>query len=363
MMERSCNAKVLTIVIPTYNMQDYLHKCLSSLIVPEAQLPLLEVLVINDGSKDNSSAIAHEYQDKYPDTFLVIDKENGNYGSCVNRGLKEATGKYIKILDADDWFDTKNLSAFLDSLQNTDVDVVLTDYNKHWAQNVEAKTDFFAKADYIYSVKEAYEENKQGVLVVQMHSLAYKLTCFNGIDYHQTEGVSYTDKEWDLMPWMKANTMQYIPLNVYQYNLTREGQTCDLKVFFGKINDQFVGVRNCLAKADQLHSVLDSFHRDLLFEAILCRMRELYHIVLVSMKENPKYLLEFDKDLQVKYPRYAEQVAEDTMSRCFPYHYVKKWRESGNKPLPCHIHASFFFVSKSVGACKKILNIFGFKKS
>ena len=362
MMESSCNTKVLTIVIPTYNMQNYLHKCLSSLIVSDAQLPLLEVLVINDGSKDNSSAIAHEYQDKYPDTFRVIDKENGNYGSCVNRGLKEATGKYIKILDADDWFDTKNLSAFIDRLQNTDADVVLTDYNKHWKQAVEEKTNLFAKTDYIYSVKEAFEENKNGVLVVQMHSLTYKLTCFDGIDYHQTEGVSYTDKEWDLMPWMKADTMLYIPLNVYQYNLTREGQTCDLKVFFGKINDQFIGVRNCLAKAEQLHSILDSFHQDLLFEAIVCRMRELYHIVLVSMKENPKYLMEFDKDLQANYPRYAERVAEDVMRRCFPYCYVKKWRKDGYKPLPWYIHASFFFVSKSVGACKRILKIFGFKK-
>ena len=84
--------KILTIVIPTYNMQDYLRRCLESLIVPEKQMKQLEVLVINDGSKDNSSAIAHEYQDKYHDTFRVIDKGNGNYGSCVNRGLQEAKG-------------------------------------------------------------------------------------------------------------------------------------------------------------------------------------------------------------------------------------------------------------------------------
>ena len=70
--------KILTIVIPTYNMQDYLHRCLDSLIVPEEQMKHLEVLVVNDGSKDNSSAIAHEYQNKYPDTFRVIDKDNGH---------------------------------------------------------------------------------------------------------------------------------------------------------------------------------------------------------------------------------------------------------------------------------------------
>lgn len=87
--------KILSIVIPTYNMEDLLSKCLSSLIVKN-HLDMLEVLVVNDGSKDLSSEIAHQFEKENPDTFRVIDKENGNYGSCVNRGLKEAKGKYIK---------------------------------------------------------------------------------------------------------------------------------------------------------------------------------------------------------------------------------------------------------------------------
>mgnify|MGYP002624493917 CR=1 FL=1 len=91
--------KTLTIVVPTYNMDRYLERCLDSLILPEMLMERLEVLVVNDGSKDKSSEIAHSYEKKYPQTFRVIDKENGNYGSCVNRGLKEATGKYIKNLD------------------------------------------------------------------------------------------------------------------------------------------------------------------------------------------------------------------------------------------------------------------------
>ena len=101
--------KLLTLVIPTYNMEKYLEKCLDSLLVSDNEmLKTLEVLIVIDGAKDGSSAIGHRYQDLYPDTFRVIDKENGNYGSCINRGLKEATGTFIKILDADDWFDTKN---------------------------------------------------------------------------------------------------------------------------------------------------------------------------------------------------------------------------------------------------------------
>ena len=120
--------KILTIVVPTYNMQDYLNRCLDSLIVVPELMGQLEVLVINDGSKDNSSVIGHEYEARYPNTFRVIDKENGNYGSCVNRGLAEAKGKYIKILDADDWFNTKEFEDYLRNLSTVEVDLVLTSY-------------------------------------------------------------------------------------------------------------------------------------------------------------------------------------------------------------------------------------------
>ena len=98
--------KLLTIIIPTYNMERLLPKCLSSLLIKEENIfSMLEVLVIIDGAMDSSSQIAHSFQDKFPSVFRVIDKENGNYGSCVNRGLSECKGKYIKILDADDSFD------------------------------------------------------------------------------------------------------------------------------------------------------------------------------------------------------------------------------------------------------------------
>src|SRR5574344_1213565 len=114
--------KILTIIIPTYNMEKYLRRCLDSLIIDEEGMKQLEVLVINDGSKDSSSQIAHEYQDKYPDMFRVIDKENGGHGSCCNVGLREAKGKYIRFLDSDDWFDQKNFPKFIELLQALDVD-------------------------------------------------------------------------------------------------------------------------------------------------------------------------------------------------------------------------------------------------
>src|SRR5574344_1376419 len=155
--------KILTIIIPTYNMEKYLRHCLDSLIVPN--MDKVEVLVINDGSKDSSSAIGHEYQDKYPQTFRVIDKENGNYGSCINRGLKEATGKYVKVLDADDWYDSDEclkLILYLIYDNTSDVDFLYTNITYNNTNN--KKNEYFKfnniKYYYVYNSSDLNFINK-----------------------------------------------------------------------------------------------------------------------------------------------------------------------------------------------------------
>ena len=96
------SAKLLTVIVPSYNMEKYLLKCLGSLIVAPELMERIEVIVVNDGSTDRTSEIAHSFEVKFPGVFRVIDKENGHYGSCVNAGLKMASGVFAKILDADD---------------------------------------------------------------------------------------------------------------------------------------------------------------------------------------------------------------------------------------------------------------------
>ena len=114
-------------------MERYLRKCLSSICVADACLfDLLDIIVVNDGSTDSTLAIAHEFENRYPSVFRVIDKPNGHYGSCVNCGLAASTGCYVKILDADDSFDTENFARFLADLQALSqnkqaADVVLSD--------------------------------------------------------------------------------------------------------------------------------------------------------------------------------------------------------------------------------------------
>ena len=92
--------KLLTIAIPCYNSQDYMRKCVDSLLIGGDDV---EILIINDGSQDRTAEIANEYEKNYPGIIRAIHKENGGHGSAVNAGMREARGLYFKVVDSDDW--------------------------------------------------------------------------------------------------------------------------------------------------------------------------------------------------------------------------------------------------------------------
>ena len=100
--------KLLSIAIPAYNVSKYLKKCLDSLEV-QSILDKLEIIVVDDGSKDDTAQIAAGYHEKYPESYFVYSKENGGHGSGINFGIEHATGKYFKIVDGDDWLNTEEL--------------------------------------------------------------------------------------------------------------------------------------------------------------------------------------------------------------------------------------------------------------
>lgn len=128
-------SKLLSIVVPVYKVEQYINKCLDSCIiytedvqgnrvVDNELMNQLEVIIVNDGTPDNSAEMSREYTIRYPQTFRQIDKENGGHGSAWNVGLKEATGKYLRFLDSDDWL--TNLDILMHKLSETDADVVIT---------------------------------------------------------------------------------------------------------------------------------------------------------------------------------------------------------------------------------------------
>jgi len=324
--------KVLSIVIPTYNMEKYLRKCLGSLIVSTAFLDKLEVLVINDGSKDDSLAIAQEYQSKYPNTFVVIDKENGNYGSCVNRGLKEATGKYIKVLDADDSFDTNNFEEFLDYLLNKDVDLVISDYCVVDMDDKVTETFSYELPDAVFRMSDLPKGIERSMA---MHAVTYKTENLREINYKQTEGISYTDMEWIFTPMTTVNKALYFNKVVYLYLVGREGQTIDYKVRLKSLNMEAIILKKMTISYNELYqnNLISSSKQDAkqYMDAFLIRrLVRFYNAYLLTYSKflQDDELIDFDSFLYNNSQQFYN-VLDDLKIKQFGvnYRYIHEWRK------------------------------------
>ena len=219
--------KLLSVVIPTYNMEAYLHRCLDS--VTRSDVPdSLELIIVNDGSTDGSLAIMQDYAKRRPDIVNIIDKPNGHYGSCVNAALKVATGKYFRILDADDWFDTDSLIIILKKLENINSDAIVVPYCKHYktcSRAFYAKNVQFEK-QYDISDKSIWKSQRFDYFI--MHSMIYKLNVLKKSQLKMTEGICFTDLEYLIYPACKTSSITFLKEVLYNYNLARDGQSVDL---------------------------------------------------------------------------------------------------------------------------------------
>lgn len=297
--------KILSLIIPTYNMEKYLHHCLSSLIVPEEQMKQLEVLVINDGSKDSSSAIAHEYQDKYPETFRVIDKENGNYGSCVNRGLKEAVGKYVKVLDADDWFDTEALKQYLAFLSQEDADLIF-----NYCLTVDSEDNITGKFEVdglSHGCHLSFEEFVQLKHYPQMHNVAYKMEVVREMNYRQTEGISYTDMEWVAMPMANVQSLALCGVYLYHYLVGREGQTVSSSVVNKSFRQHCQVALSLIDFATRYQG--DIIHKEYLIGKAANYLRLLYRKHIAEGYFLKQEFRAFDMQIKKKYPAFFKTVS------------------------------------------------------
>jgi len=237
--------KILTIVIPTYNMEKLLPRCLDSLISPQTS-EYIEVLVVNDGSKDNSLAVAQKYATKFPSIVRIIDKENGNYGSAVNKGIDEATGKYFRILDADDFYDNNGLMRLISRLKDLDVDIILTNYRRDRGSE---KRFFSVPSDICNHVMPFGEVDIDNLPNFAMHGITYRTSILQEHNIRLQTGISYTDSEFCFYPLKFIRTFIALDIVVYCYQLGRAGQTVE-------INSQLKGVGNMAKILRRMHDYI-----------------------------------------------------------------------------------------------------------
>lgn len=219
--------KILSVSIAAYNVEQYLAEVLNSFI-EEDVLKKCEVFIVNDGSKDRTAEIAGEYVEKYPDTFILIDKENGGWGSTLNAAIKVATGKYFKQLDGDDLFEIKNLPDYLKKLEEKDTDAVITPYMTFDdASGEEIETIIEAPSlerGKVYNLSDIAE-----YMNVAMHSCTFKTDILRDNKVYLLEKCFYTDAEFTLKALDNCKTVEFVDLMIYKYRLARAGQSVSLE--------------------------------------------------------------------------------------------------------------------------------------
>jgi len=234
--------KILSIVIPVFKVEDYIKKCIESLIVPDRdQFEMLDVVIINDGTPDKSADIAREYEKKYPSVIRVINQDNRGHGGAWNHGTELAIGKYLYYLDSDDWVETSEFSKLITYLEACDTDMVMIDGENYYAETDKyirkAKHDEFEE-NHIYDVdKFDWIATGHGWNMTYAHDTIYRTTMMQDAMPIFCEHVMYDDVSLQVIPVAIAKDFVFKRLNVYRYYIGRPGQSFDPKVRAAKAAD------------------------------------------------------------------------------------------------------------------------------
>ncbi|MDP4087873.1 MAG: glycosyltransferase [Bacillota bacterium] len=233
--------KILTVAIPCYNSAAYMDKAIESALIGGEDI---EILIVNDGSKDTTSIIADEYEKKYPSIIRAIHKENGGHGDAVNTGLKNATGIYFKVLDSDDWFDKESLKRVLDILRNMindskSLDMLIANYvyeNVSMQKSKSINYKGVMPEDKFFTWNELGNfKSSQNIL---MHSVIYRTEVLRNCNLELPKHTFYVDNIFVYKPLPYVNTIYYTDLDLYRYFIGRQDQSVNEKIMISRIDQQ-----------------------------------------------------------------------------------------------------------------------------
>lgn len=235
--------KLLSITIPCYNSQDYMRKCIESLLPGGEDV---EILIVNDGSKDDTASIGQEYQERYPTIVRLINKENGGHGSAVNAGLANATGIFFKVVDSDDWVKESAYLAILNRLKellggNRFIDMFVSNFvyekvgEKHHKvmsyRRALPQGEVFGWGDVKHFSPGHY---------ILMHSVIFRTQLLRECGLVLPEHTFYVDNLFVFEPLPFVKNVYYMDVNFYRYYIGRADQSVNEQVMISRIDQQIL---------------------------------------------------------------------------------------------------------------------------
>lgn len=284
------NNKILSISIASYNAEKDILRCLDSMINTSV-LDLLDIIVINDGSEDETSIVASKYAKKYPNSIRVINKENGGHGSTINVGITEAVGKYFKIVDSDDWVDKDGIEELVHFLSENDVDLVFNPF--HVVSFCDLKKQFLVDPCPVSSVKNKIVNvsDLSGNEKLYMHSMTFKTELMKKVGPIIDEHCFYVDMEYCIYPLIYVKTVCYLSSSVYLYLVGNPTQSVAMSVSIKRRNDalkvitSLVSFYNKTLKSSNLSS---SLIKGIVYSRIMHAIQAQYKIYIIMNSREAK---------------------------------------------------------------------------
>ena len=314
---------ILSILVAAYNVEPWLDKYLFSL-TNHRNAGRTEILVVNDGSKDRTSEIAHRYEKATHGVVRAIDKVNGGHGSTINVGIAEARGRYFRIVDGDDWVDSENLATLVDRLADETADIVLTKgcYEYTDKAQLENIIDYdILREGTLYHYDDLlfpeYGFKTYGALLTTGN---YRVDCLRKANFRLSEKKPYVDMEFNAFSQRYVQTLRYWDLDIYRYLIGRAGQTVSRDFWKAKYE----------VHASIIFNILETLDR------------------MQDFPENRKHFL------------YAHLIAMMVDSQVFMYDQVCRWDQINSflehlGKWPAALEASFAYIEEKDDASQKIL--------
>ena len=218
-----------------------MRKCIDSLLIGGEDV---EILIVDDGSKDGTAKIADEYEAKYPTIVRAIHKENGGHGSAVNTGIENAKGLYFKVVDSDDWVREQPYRKILDTLREmtengTPLDMLISNFSYEKEGEKHNKVMRYRHAlpeNRVFGWNEVKHFHKGQYIL--MHSVIFRTRLLRDCGMKLPEHTFYVDNIYVFEPLPFVKNLYYLDVNFYCYYIGREGQSVNEQIMISRIDQQ-----------------------------------------------------------------------------------------------------------------------------
>ncbi|BCJ96709.1 glycosyl transferase [Anaerocolumna cellulosilytica] len=288
--------KLLSVAIPCYNSADYMEHAIETLLTGGTEL---EIIIVDDGSVDDTPQIADKYAAKYPNIIKVIHQENGGHGEAVNTGLTHSTGLYFKVVDSDDWVNEGDLLKVLCTLRELvedgkSVDLMICNYvyekpsiNKR--KIIDYKTALPQNKVFTWN-DIMYFKQSQNIL---MHAAIYRTKLLRDCGLKLPKHTFYVDNIFVYQPLPFVKTMYYLDVNLYRYFIGRDDQSVNEKNMIKRV-DQQIRITKIMIDSHDIMTIKDKKLKNYMIK-YLCVMMMVSSVYLI--KENTEESLKKKQEL------------------------------------------------------------------